>query len=224
MRLLLIRHGQTPNNVLGALDTAAPGAGLTDLGREQARALPDALAHETIEGLYVSKLVRTQETAAPLATALGLDAQVTEGLEEIVAGDVEMHRDAESVEAYQQTQAIWGSHDFDHALPGGEDGHTFWERYTGALRRIAAHHAEGATVGVVSHGAAIRVFATIVGGLAPSTREGSPLFNTGMVTLVGHPDQGWTLEVWIGDPLGGRHLLGDTRHDVTADESADAAV
>lgn len=224
MRLLLIRHGQTPNNILGALDTACPGAGLTELGREQARALPTALAEESIAGLYVSPLVRTHETAAPLAEALGLEAHVTEGFEEIPAGDVEMHRDAESVEAYQQTQAIWGGRDFDHALPGGEDGHTFWARYEGALREIAANHPEDATVAVVSHGAAIRVFATLAAGLEPSTRDGRPLHNTGMVALEGHPDQGWQLADWVDGPLGGAHLLGDVRHDVTADENADAAV
>jgi release factor glutamine methyltransferase len=38
VRLLLIRHGQTPSNVLGLLDTAPPGPGLTDLGVEQAAA------------------------------------------------------------------------------------------------------------------------------------------------------------------------------------------
>ena len=31
MRLLLIRHGQTPSNVDYLLDTAVPGAGLTAL-------------------------------------------------------------------------------------------------------------------------------------------------------------------------------------------------
>ena len=35
MRLLLIRHGETPGNVLGQLDTAHPGPGLTDLGERQ---------------------------------------------------------------------------------------------------------------------------------------------------------------------------------------------
>ena len=35
-RLHLVRHGQTPSNVAGALDTALPGAPLTELGREQA--------------------------------------------------------------------------------------------------------------------------------------------------------------------------------------------
>ena len=33
MRLLLLRHGQTHSNVSGALDTGAPGADLTELGR-----------------------------------------------------------------------------------------------------------------------------------------------------------------------------------------------
>jgi probable phosphoglycerate mutase len=67
VRLLLIRHGQTPHNVTGALDTAFPGAGLTALGEAQARALPTALSGETISAIYASPLVRTQLTATPLA-------------------------------------------------------------------------------------------------------------------------------------------------------------
>jgi broad specificity phosphatase PhoE len=224
MRLLLIRHGQTPNNVRGALDTAYPGAGLTDLGRAQARAVPDALREERIAGIHVSRLVRTHETAAPLAAELHLLPRLTEGLEEIPAGDLEMERDEAAVDAYQENQARWGARDFDHALPGGESGHRFWERYTGALRQIAALYDEDATVAVVSHGAAIRVFSILAAGLAPATREDRPLFNTGMVTLTGHPDQGWELTDWVSEPIGGAHLLGDVRHDVTADATADAAV
>ena len=44
MRLLLIRHGQTPSNLKFLLDTAVPGAALTELGERQAAALPEALA------------------------------------------------------------------------------------------------------------------------------------------------------------------------------------
>lgn len=39
MKLLLARHGQTHGNVLGQLDTAHPGSGLTDRGLSQAPAL-----------------------------------------------------------------------------------------------------------------------------------------------------------------------------------------
>ncbi len=67
MRLLLIRHGQTPANVHGILDAEVPGPGLTELGQRQAEALPTALADRGIERLFVSSMLRTQLTAAPLA-------------------------------------------------------------------------------------------------------------------------------------------------------------
>ena len=79
MRLLLIRHGQTPSNVLGLLDTAIPGPGLTDLGIEQAAALPAALADYRIDAIYASAQRRAQLTAQPLADARGLPIQVRDG-------------------------------------------------------------------------------------------------------------------------------------------------
>ena len=71
MRLLLIRHAQTPYNITGALDTAYPGAELTELGQRQARALPGGLDQVLtagslpgvpLAGIYASPLVRTQLT------------------------------------------------------------------------------------------------------------------------------------------------------------------
>jgi broad specificity phosphatase PhoE len=57
MRLLLVRHGQTPSNVRSLLDTAVPGPGLTELGERQAAAPPEALAGEDIDALYASTLM-----------------------------------------------------------------------------------------------------------------------------------------------------------------------
>ena len=87
MRLLLIRHGQTPHNVTGALDTAFPGAGLTELGQRQAAAVPEALADEDVGAVYATSLVRTQLTGSPLAQERSLDVQVREGLQEIAAAE-----------------------------------------------------------------------------------------------------------------------------------------
>jgi broad specificity phosphatase PhoE len=222
MRLLLIRHGQTPSNVDGILDSGFPGAGLTDLGRRQADAVPDALDGERIAGLYVSRLVRTQQTAAPLATHLGLTPQITEGFQEIFAGDYEMRSDHEAADAYHHAQEAWIGGDLDLTIPGSEDGHAFWARYTGALRQAAGSHRGDETIAVVSHGAAIRVFTALATRFAPSFADVPPIRNTGMVVLTGAPDRGWQFETWHEDPLGGRELLGDTEHDVTADEAADA--
>ncbi len=71
MRLYLIRHGQTPSNVIAALDTAAPGPGLTPEGVRQADAMATAFAGVSLDRVYASSLRRAQLTAGPLARARG---------------------------------------------------------------------------------------------------------------------------------------------------------
>lgn len=222
MRLLLIRHGQTPHNVAGALDTAFPGAGLTPLGEAQAAAVPSALDGVDIAGLYASPLVRTQLTAGPLSAERGLEVVVRSGLEEISAGDHEMRADEEAVTAYVECVAAWMAGDLDRSLPGGSSAHAFWERYDGALRAIAAQHGADDTVAVVSHGAAIRCYTTLAARLDPETAYGLHLGNTGMGVLLGDPDDGWELERWHGEPLGGASLLDASAHDVTGETAEEA--
>lgn len=216
MRLLLIRHGQTPANVAGILDTDAPGPGLTELGHEQARALVSALGDERIDGIYVSRLVRTHLTAAPLARHLGLDPVESDGLHEIKAGALEGRRDRDSVLAYLRTLGEWGRGRLDAAMPGGYDGHRFFARYDSALAKVAGEHA--GTVAVVSHGAAIRVWC---GGrtrnVDPEFAASHELDNTGVVVVTGDPAAGWRTESWMGDPVGGPQLADEAAADPTGD-------
>lgn len=216
MRLLLIRHGQTPSNVAGALDTAFPGAGLTELGERQAQAVPDALMHHAFAGVYASRLVRTQLTASPLAEIAQREVQVKEGFEEILAGEIEMRSDLASQRRYMEVLFEWAGGDLSASLPRGESGHAFLERYRAAVADVVSAHDENDTVAVFSHGAAIRSF---VEAETQASRQGRAehLDNTGMVELVGDPDSGWTLVQWVGQPLGGAALLGDRLHDVRID-------
>ena len=121
MRLLLIRHGQTPANVLGLLDTAHPGPGLTALGERQANAVAEALRAREIDGIFASTLVRTQLTALPFAPAT-----VVDGLHEIEAGDLEGRSDRVSARTYLETAFAWGSGNLDARMPGATDGHAFF--------------------------------------------------------------------------------------------------
>jgi len=222
MRLLLIRHGQTPSNVAGALDTARPGAGLTPLGHAQAAAIPAALAEEEVVAVHASVLTRTQLTAAPLATARGLEVTVVEGLEEIAAGDLEMHTERASVEAYVGAIGRWAHGELDHAMPGGPDGHAFFQRYDAAVAAIHAAHPD-ATVAVVSHGAAIRLWvAARAGNVGPEHAVEQRIMNTGMAVLEGSPTSGWTLLEWHEEPLGGVDLEDPAAHDVTGDTGDEA--
>ncbi|HEV7623182.1 MAG TPA: histidine phosphatase family protein, partial [Amnibacterium sp.] len=151
MRLLLVRHGQIPSNVHGILDTAEPGPSLTDLGREQARALVGTLADEPLDGLWASVLIRTQETLDPTAGARGLPIAVLAGLREVRAGALEGERTLEAQRAYMGTVFAWATGDRRRRMPGGESGHEFFERFDGALAEIAASGVEDAVV--ASHGA-----------------------------------------------------------------------
>lgn len=212
MRLILVRHGETPSNVAGALDTARPGAPLTPLGHRQAAAIPAVLTTEPIAAVHASPLVRTQLTAAPLATVRRLDVTVSEGLEEIAAGDLEMHTEIDSIDTYADTVAAWIAGDLGVSMPGAEDGHAFFGRYTAAVRAITSGHAPDATVVAFSHGAAIRTFASAHGG----PRE-ARLLNTGGVVLDGSPEDGWTVTGWSRDPLGGPGLADQAAVDPTGD-------
>jgi broad specificity phosphatase PhoE len=216
VRLLLIRHGQTPANVRGELDTAFPGPGLTPLGRAQAAAIPGALVHEPIDAIFVSTLVRTAETAAPLADALSIPVVTLPGIHEIFAGDLEMATDHASYRSYLGAAFAWGTGDRDRRLAGAENGHEFFARFDASIASVAASGAECAVV--VSHGAAIRVW---VAGTArdfePGRAAKEDLDNTALVVLNGSPTVGWTLENWGGDPLGGHDLDDETAPDPTGE-------
>ena len=157
MRLLLIRHGQTVDNVNGALGTVIPGPVLTDLGVDQAAAIPAALAGESIEAIYVSTMQRTALTAAPLVAATGLEARVLDGIYEIGAGIFEGKSDKDSVHAYMGTIMSWWK-DSAARVTGAESGDEFFARFTNAIARVAEAH--DGTVVVFSHGAAIRTWAS----------------------------------------------------------------
>jgi len=221
MRLLLIRHGQTPDNVAGRLGTAHPGPGLTALGRVQAAEIPDALADEPIDALFASELVRTQHTAAPLAARLGLEVTVLPGIHEIEAGELEARSDRDAVHTYMQTVFSWGLGDLDGTMPGATDGHTFFARYD---ESIALASAGGELVAVFSHGAAIRVWVAARAANVPASFAGEhDIDNTGVVELSGSPEQGWSLVSWQGRPVGGAELTDANAKDPTG-ESLDEAL
>lgn len=198
MRLLLVRHGQTPSNVGRLLDTAVPGPGLTPLGERQAAELPGALAGEDIEAVYASTLLRTRLTAAPLAAVRGLEAIVRDGIREVTAGDLEMlPGDSPRGELYLRTVFAWAAGDIAVRMPGGESGEETLARYDAVVAEAAASGA--ATVAMISHGAAIRLWtAARAANVDVGFAAARPLRNTGVVVLEGSPADGWKALAWEG--------------------------
>lgn len=214
MRLLLIRHGQTPANVRGELDTGNPGPGLTALGRAQAASIPAALADESIDAVFASALIRTQQTAAPLARARGLAVTVLDGIHEIEAGDLEMATDHASYKTYLGTCFAWGSGDRSRSMPGAADGAAFFARFNESIARLS----HLSTAAVVTHAAAMRVWvAGTAANIDPMSVARQELDNTGLVILEGSFDAGWRMVSWHGSPLGGEVLVDDAAEDPTGE-------
>lgn len=196
VRLLLVRHGQTTMNVAGLLDTAYPGAELDEVGRDQADSLVARLADEPIEAIYTSELIRTRQTAGPLSHALDLPLQPLPGLKEIQAGDLELSADWAP---YIQVLAAWAE-DLSVRMPGSENGHEFLARFDDAVATI--HAAGHDTAVLVSHGAALRVWASA--RCANLTRDfliqvGMP--NTVVIAVSGDPVSGWVAHQWGEVPV-----------------------
>jgi probable phosphoglycerate mutase len=201
MRLLLIRHGQTPSNVLGALDTLVPGPGLTALGLEQAAAIPQALAAENIGALYASVQTRAQLTAVPLADARGLEVRVRDGLREISAGELEMKSDRASIDTYHEVSFGWSAGRLERRMPGAENGQEAFGRFDEVIAEVAGTGLE--TVACVAHGQVIRSWvAARAANVDVDFAASHLLHNTGVVVLEGSPDD-WTALSWTGIALGG---------------------
>lgn len=224
MRLILIRHGQTPNNVRNLLDTAAPGPGLTPLGELQAAAVPGAVEGQEIDALYISNLTRTALTAAPLAAARSLDPLVRDGLREISAGDLEMKGDKASMMEYFTALKSWLTGDLSARMPGADTGYEVLERFDAVVAEAAAHE----SVAMVSHGAMIRFWA---GHRGMNVDWNDPKFfelsNTGIVTLEGEPTGssargGWEVRSWQGAPAGG--LAGEEAGGPTSEIAMETAL
>lgn len=189
-RLLLVRHGETEGNVLKELDSRPPGRPLNATGHAQAAALAARLTDVDAPVVYASTATRAQQTAAPLAAALGVPVVVVDDVHEVFCGDVEGRSDKASRALFDDTYAAWWRGELHARLPGGESAHDLRARYLPALEKLMA----GATgdIVLVSHGAAIRLAAAALVGDPAQTKY---LQNTAVVEL--HPDP-WRIASWGG--------------------------
>ena len=200
MRLLLIRHGETASNVVQALDTAAPGAPLNEVGVAQAERLALELANESLEAIYSSPLIRAKMTASPLVVKRGLILGEHRGLSEISAGELEMRNDLDAQLAYRDVFFKWLQGDLKAKIPGGEDGNTALERFSHVISQ-AKQDGIG-SLAVVSHGAMLMTWlASRKSNFSPTMFRDAPMQNTGIAVLESGSGDRWNVESWQGQKL-----------------------
>ena len=146
--VLLVRHGTTATTGT-ILPGRAPGLHLAETGREQAAAAAGRIAGlDDVRAVYASPLERAQETAAPIARALGMRVRRADGLNECDFGRWTGRKlaDLRRLAAWKQVQGVPSGFRF----PGGESFAEMQTRICGALGELTARHRGGAIV-AVSH-------------------------------------------------------------------------
>lgn len=197
-RLFLVRHGETTANVLQQLDTALPGAHLTDFGARQGIrfGLSNPLAAPAV--LLSSQANRAKQTAELIASAWEVDTAPIDGVHEVQVGDLEGRSDREAHEQFRDVVHAWHRGDLDTRLPGGESLEMLRDRYVPVIDDLAAQNLRAEQprdVYVVSHGAAIRLVAAHLAGVDPEFAMRNHLRNTDSVELELTAD-GWRLIRW----------------------------
>lgn len=200
MTVTFIRHGESLGNASDTIDTTVPGPGLTDTGRAQAQAVANAFAGKGFDCVYASEMVRTQQTAAPLADRLGVKVGVLPGLDEIRAGDYEGTPLADYDKTYAVAPAKWLDGELDARMPGGENGTEFNKRVADALSKIAADGCRKPAV--FSHSGTIMYWTVLNTDAGKDRLATQPLANTAHVVITGGPDSGWRLSEWSAAPIG----------------------
>lgn len=210
MRLVLVRHGATPNNV-EARYTGQSDVPLSALGERQAEALATRLASRSFDVVVSSDLARARATAERLANVLASPLQWDADLREVGMGEWEGRTVADVAERYREALASWERDPVHFAPPGGESLDQFAARVGRALTRWTDGTA-GERILVVTHGGVIGVAVCLALGLPLEYRRRIGRDNTSITELELDP----TLASASGDSFAPRHAqlvrLNDTAH------------
>lgn len=197
-KLVLVRHGETEGNVAKILDTQVPGLPLTERGVAQAKAFGASLVRAP-QVLVSSAALRARQTASYIEAATGSPVHVLDGLFEVQVGELHGRSDPEAHDFFQQIYRGWHIGELDTRAPGGESGHEVLDRIVPVLEGLRTEFLTGDADGdvvVVNHGAAMRLVAKTLAGVAPPFTTNNHLDNTETIELLPTEDGGWECLRW----------------------------
>jgi probable phosphoglycerate mutase len=139
---------------------------LDDVGIEQAAQAAAALAHLAPDAIVTSDLQRARDTARPLATRVGVQPTVDEGLRETYAGEWEGLTHAEIRQRHGDALDRWST-GADLRPGGGETRLEVASRVLAAVERAREVVPPDGTLVVVTHGGAARAGICAQLGLPP---------------------------------------------------------
>lgn len=192
-RICVVRHGETDWNAArrmqGQIDIPLNAA-----GRAQAEATAAGLAGQCFDAIYSSDLLRTWQTAQPIAAACRLEVRAMPGLRERHYGRMQGLTTTEAQQLLPHIHAAYAGRDPEHDLEGGESLKVFARRIAGVLDELTTTHA-GDTVLVVAHGGVLDIIYRIATGRDLTLPRDFPIPNAGL-NWIEHDGAAWRLVAW----------------------------
>jgi broad specificity phosphatase PhoE len=187
-QLILVRHGQTLDNVAGIAQGWNDSA-LSEAGQTQVQHLAERLAAMKPTALYSSPLGRALATAEAIAAVTGLPITTLDDLREMNYGGwegrsfLDVRREDEPL--YQRWIA-----DEEATCPDGESHADVRRRLVRAIRQINSERPV-----IVTHGTAIRIAATALLELPTLAARHFAQDNAALNVFVWRTDH-WVMKVW----------------------------
>ena len=153
--ILLVRHGETDDNLQPLRFQGFRDTPLNDTGRRQAGRLAERVGGDGIASLWSSDLARASETAEIVGARIGLEPRLDARLREGNRGNWEGHLFAEIERQDPERYAAWMRAGAGFRFPGGESLQEQQDRVVAALDEI--HRVGDLPALVVCHGGSIRV-------------------------------------------------------------------
>lgn len=191
-QLILIRHGETLNNVAG-LTQGWNDSALTEAGERQIKSLAARLLRHEPTALFSSPLPRAVSTARAISEVTGLEMRLLDDLREMNYGEWE-GRSFMDVRAQEHDAFRRFVDDPSCPSPGGESHVDVRERMRRAFDTIAANGAPGRVI-AVSHATAIRVGATALLDVDVGASRHLAIDNASISIFVKRGDR-YVLKVW----------------------------
>jgi broad specificity phosphatase PhoE len=210
-----IRHGESVSNAAHGRDLSdAEGDRLTERGRAQAALAAQHLGNLRIDRLRSSPLRRAQETAAPIAEALGLEVEIHDDLQELREGDAHYRLSGEEQRLARWSARMTANHDDPTAAPPGGESFADMLARVERLKALLLEHRDQRVL-AVSHGILLRflfVHSFLEGEFTPSqvgrlwqlrtVNCGLSAFqHRSAVEEVAYPSEGeWLCLTWMARP------------------------
>ena len=188
----IFRHGQSSYNLAGRTQGRTNDSVLTELGREQARAVGQKLAGRGIEVIITSPLERAKETAKLANETLRVPVLTDERFIEVDVGEIEGMHYTDIQNKYGEKYQQWRSLDCKYenmCFEGGETKKQVRQRVFGGLEDYAENSAYD-ILAISSHG-------IMLSQVLIAMKVGVVEVKDGAILHIFYEDGKWKVAEWL---------------------------